>query len=89
MFDPNDKPKRPKPQAPTSPGMKLVIARCPTHGFWAVTIDAENSGTRVTPGKCCGRWDTVHQWKLSPREWRSLAHECELAAVETEQAVPS
>ena len=52
----------------------LSIDKCPIHGYWAVSVNEESFGRRVTPGKCCGRWDTVRQWKLSKREWKELAN---------------
>lgn len=63
----------------------LTVARCPTHGWMAVSIDDDGGGVRVTPGKCCGRWDTVKRWSLSAREWRELAEACEHAAEAVEE----
>lgn len=47
----------------------LAICRCPMHReFWAVTVeDEEGSGTRLTPSKCCGRWETVTRWLINER----------------------
>jgi len=59
----------------------LVINQCPIHKFWAVTIDDDDgSGIRVTPSKCCGRWDTVKAFALSEQEWRELAEAAQVAA---------
>lgn len=44
----------------------LGIYRCP-HGCMAICvdpIDGSSGGTRLTPGKCCGRWDLVKQWRV-------------------------
>lgn len=45
---------------------KLAIYRCPEHReFFAVILDDdEGVGTRVTPSKCCGRWDLVRSWPI-------------------------
>lgn len=59
---------------------KLVINKCPTHGYWSVSIDDEHGGTRVTRSKCCGRWDTVKEFTLSQSDWQELAMLAEQAA---------
>ena len=66
--------------------MRLTISRCPEHkSFYAITVDDEyGGGTRVTPSKCCGRWDTIRAFDLSPRMWRDLAELAEQAAQELE-----
>lgn len=46
----------------------LSIDRCPAHGYWAISVGDEHGGTRLTPGKCCGRWEGVRSWRLSPME---------------------
>lgn len=66
--------------------MKLSICRCPVHpDFWSVSIDDDFTSARVTPSKCCGRWNTVKAFTLSAREWRTLSEEAENAAEETER----
>ena len=60
----------------------LAINRCPVHGWWAVTIEDGSGGVRVTPSKCCGRWDTVKALHMSERDWRELARFAEEAADE-------
>lgn len=59
----------------------LAINRCPKHDFYAISIDDAASGTgiRLTPSKCCGRWETVHRWPLDMRMAREI--ETELAEV--------
>lgn len=43
----------------------LAILQCPRHPtFYALAIEDEDLGTRLTPSKCCGRWETVHRWPL-------------------------
>ena len=43
----------------------LAINRCPVHrDFMSVSIDDENGGFRLTPSKCCGRWETLIRWKI-------------------------
>jgi hypothetical protein len=48
--------------------VKLAINRCPSHGYWSVSLDSEGHGLRLTPGKCCGRWDTVKAWNVDPQK---------------------
>ena len=64
---------------------KLVINQCPQHGYWAITVDDGSGGIRVTPGKCCGRWDAVKAFRLSARDWRELS-ELAAEAAELEEA---
>lgn len=68
---------------------KLVINRCPEHAdFWAVSIDDDSGGVRLTSPKCCGRWCTVKEFALSPEQWDRAAEECQNAAEDTRQAKP-
>ena len=62
----------------------LAINRCPTHGFWAITIEDDMTGVRVTPSKCCGRWDTVKEFRMSERDWRELSEQAQIAADDAE-----
>ena len=64
---------------------KLVINRCPEHGFYAISLDCERGGTRITHGKCCGRWETVKSWDLDAKQLRSIANEFECNAEELEE----
>ena len=61
---------------------KLVINRCARHNFFSVSIDNEDGGTRITPSKCCGSWDTVKEWQLSAAQWREIAKLASDASVE-------
>mgnify|MGYP003589837222 CR=1 FL=1 len=54
---------------------KLAISVCSRHDTYMVSVEDENSGLRVTPSKCCGRWTTVREWELSERDWLDLAKE--------------
>lgn len=66
---------------------KITVSRCPAHDFYAITIDDDNGcGTRVTPSKCCGRWDTTRAWELSAHDWRELSELAAQAADEAEAA---
>jgi hypothetical protein len=68
---------------------KLSINQCPDHGFWSVSIDSDNGGgTRITPGKCCGRWQVVKSWKLGYDDWHELINEAE-CALEQDPALPN
>ena len=41
-------------------GYFLSVSRCPHHpDFWAISLDDALGGVRLTPSKCCGRWDGV------------------------------
>jgi hypothetical protein len=52
----------------------LTINRCPVHGFMAISIECGHhdapqwKGRRLTPGKCCGRWDRERRWQVSPTQ---------------------
>lgn len=38
----------------------FAILRCPTHKFDAISLDNDRGvGTRITGGKCCGRWNVI------------------------------
>lgn len=54
----------------------LAINQCPTHGYWAITVEDNVSGERITPSKCCGRWDTVKRWPIDRCHMKALAR-CE------------
>jgi len=46
----------------------LGIWECPIHSQPAICVDpigVEMAGQRLTPGKCCGRWDLVRRWRVS------------------------
>lgn len=60
--------------------MRLCVMRCSSHGVFAVSIDDESGGFRVTPSKCCGSWTDVARWHLSEREWLDIATEAKRAA---------
>lgn len=60
---------------------RLAINRCLTHGTYSISIDSGRSGSRVTPGKCCGRWGVVKEWALTWQQWRDLSAEAENAAI--------
>lgn len=64
--------------------MRLVISRCTRHGYHMVSVENEAGGTRVTPDKCCGGWNTVRDWALSARDWRDLERQAREAAEELE-----
>lgn len=53
--------------------MNITIQRCPTHNYWAITIDTPGvGGTRITPSKCCGSWETVKTWPMDERGWAEI-----------------
>jgi hypothetical protein len=59
----------------------LSILRCPIHHkFWAISLDDEDGcGTRLTPDKCCGRWDAVVRFALTPNAINDIIAELECA----------
>lgn len=64
----------------------LCIDRCPAHlGSWGISVMDDKGGTRLTPVKCCGRWDTVRRWKMSAEELRRAASSLIEAADELEK----
>ena len=64
------------------PRSYLEISRCPVHKWYAVIVGTDDSGIRVTPSKCCGRWDLVKRFNLNARQWTELA---ELATIASQQ----
>lgn len=39
---------------------RLTVNRCALHpDFWAICLEDEHGGTRLTGSKCCGRWDGI------------------------------
>lgn len=59
----------------------LSLDKCP-HGMFAIALNDEDKGigTRLTPHKCCGRWDMVKTWKLTGDQLRDIANEFACAA---------
>ena len=56
--------------------IKLSIDRCPVHKeFWAISVGDESGGTRLTPGKCCGRWNEVKSFVMSRESLLEAADE--------------
>lgn len=80
FYESNDKPKRLKAQPMLR--ITLSIDRCPRHqDFWAVSINElegdGGSGDRLTPSKCCGQWQSVRQWDMTPNDLRRMIGVCE------------
>ena len=50
--------------------------------MFAIALNDEDKGfgTRLTPHKCCGRWDMVKAWKLTGDQLREIANEFACAA---------
>ncbi len=53
----------------------LSIDRCPSHGRYAISLNDEHGGTRLTSGKCCGLWRTIHEWEMEANELQDLIQE--------------
>ncbi len=53
----------------------LAINRCPEHeAFWSISVDDEGgSGTRITPSKCCGRWNVVRKFLMSEADLKAAS----------------
>lgn len=62
----------------------IAIMRCPKHpNFWALNIEEpDGCGTRITPGKCCGSWTTLHRWPIGRVDF----NEIETAWLEAQEA---
>lgn len=53
---------------------RLCVSRCPEHDYFMVGIDfPDGTGLRLTPSKCCGRWDTVISWPLTKDKWKEIS----------------
>ena len=54
--------------------LSLTIDRCP-HGVYAVGLDddAAGKGTRLTPTKCCGRWERLAAWPMNEDALSTMA----------------
>ncbi len=61
----------------------IRLVRCP-HWFDALSIDYGNTGTRITSGKCCGRWEIVREWPMSADSLRDAAREFQCIAEQIE-----
>ncbi len=59
----------------------LTIDKCP-HGVFAVGLDDDNNnhGVRLSPQKCCGRWDRIKAWPMTAANLRAVSEELEQAA---------
>lgn len=52
----------------------LALLECKRHGFKAISIeDKDGHGYRITPGKCCGSWQTMKRWKVTAEDMREAA----------------
>lgn len=71
-------------------GRYLAVNHCPTHGTWSISVDSEHSGTRLTAGKCCGRWNVVARLPMTATELREAAEElqCEAESLDAEMEGP-
>lgn len=54
--------------------LHLSVNQCP-HGVYSVSIDGDRTGTRITPSKCCGRWDESQSWPLTEEMTRMIVSE--------------
>lgn len=64
----------------------LSVDFCEEHDAFSVCLNQGQSGTRLTPAKCCGRSHELERWPLSARQLREIAEEFECAASEAEEA---
>lgn len=45
--------------------MKIALNKCGcSKAILSISLDANGGGTRITTGKCCGRWEVVQDWEL-------------------------
>jgi hypothetical protein len=63
----------------------LSIDHCPKHGYYAVSVNDENGGTRLTKPKCCGSWTEVKRFEVGPRQLKSMVDELEFYAESAEE----
>ena len=65
----------------------LTVSRCRNHPFnFAVSLDTEEGvGTRLSPNKCCGWWEDLVKWAMTPKELREIVNtiECQIEDLET------
>jgi len=53
----------------------LTINRCPVHDFYAVMLeDGTGVERRLTPSKCCGRWEAVKRWPINDKALQEIAN---------------
>ena len=57
---------------------RISIMKCARHNVYAISIDDESGGTRLTPMKCCGSWTTTHSWPITERMIETIAEELKL-----------
>lgn len=61
---------------------------CP-HGYKAIAIaDRQGNGSRITSGKCCGRWQTRKRWGVSVRDMLEAAEQAQMIADAAAQETP-
>ncbi len=48
----------------------LGIYECPIHHYVSICVDplSDHGGTRLTPSKCCGRWELKKRWKVDAKQ---------------------
>ena len=61
----------------------LTIDKCP-HGTYSVSLMDDDGGVRLTPSKCCGRWDEIKRWSMTPKQLREMANELQCQADQQE-----
>lgn len=70
----------------------LSIYRCSIHQeFWAISLDNQDergngTGTRLTPSKCCGRWNTVKSFRMNKDDLEGMVGECQSILDEMKKA---
>lgn len=79
---------RGRPRNPLRLEFWLAVYRCPNHpDFLSIHLDEtengeDSTGTRLTPGKCCGRWDRVTRWRLTETMAEAAVEELTVALEE-------
>lgn len=63
---------------------RMSVDMCPSHNWYAIALDDQHGGLRLTGSKCCGQWQTQLGWLLTPQQMRDIAGELECAADEAE-----
>lgn len=55
--------------------LNLCIDRCSKHDFYAISIGDDDTGTRLTPSKCCGSWSTLRSWRFNQEQLQRLVND--------------
>lgn len=73
-----------------TPRIYLTLNECKEHKMQSISLDEHKGdfrgGTRLTSGKCCGRWTETNRWPMNADALQRMADECESAIAVLEEA---